>query len=165
MRLGKRANWVDVFEYGRGILILGISIIIGFILVSSFNSLFIEQASHGGVLNDSSALTYSQRVVDYFNVWDYVIPLIFVFFLGFSAWSASKIDSSHKFLFLIVIMLIVTVMFGLFIELLWDAFTTSSVIASYVNSFPLTNIFLSYLRYFVLIYDLIVGVALYAKPQ
>jgi len=162
--MNKRGNWVDVFEYGRGALVLGISILIVFIMLNSFNDMIITSAVNNTMLNDSDALDTMQGTVDVFpSATDFILPIIYIFFLGFSAWAARKIDSSHKFIFIAFIVILIAVMFAMFIETMWTAFTETAIIAAQMGSFPITNIMLSYLRYFVLFYGIIVGVALYAK--
>lgn len=162
----KKANWPDILEYSKGIIILGISIIITFILLNQFNNTIITNATNNTLLNDTNALDKMQETVTNFpNITDWIIPLLYIIFVGFSAWSASKIPTSHKFIFIGVIMLIIILAFSLFIEIVWQEFTTNTTISTYINNFPLTNFFISYLRYFVLFYGLIVGVALYAKTE
>lgn len=162
----KRGNWQDILEYSKGALILALSILISYILISSFNNLFISNATTNPILNDSIALDNMQRAVyNYPAGTDYILPILYIFFVGFSAWSASKIQSSHKFLFIGLIVLLLVVLFSMFIETMWQEFTSHASITSYISTFPITNFMLSYLRYFVLLYGLIVGVSLYSKNE
>jgi len=162
----KRGNWQDIIEYSVGILVLGITFLVVYLMLSSFNTQLINGASTGGIMNDSIALERMNTTTTSFPAnTDWIIPLIYVFFLGFSVWGARLIPSSHKFVFIGWIMFVVVLLFSLFIETMWDAFITTTLFSGSVASFPLTNFFISYLRYFVLLYGLFIGVALYAKNE
>jgi len=161
----KKGNWFDILDYGKGSLVLAISIIIAYVMISMLNNQIIISAGNNSMINDSDALSAMQGSVDVFPVTDYILPLIYLVFIGFSAWSARKIESSHKFLFLSFIMMIVIVFFAMFIETMWQAFYETAIITSYMSSFPITNFMMSNLRYFVILYGIIVGSALYAKKE
>ena len=165
MRLFKcrRGNWQDVLEYGAGALVFAVILIIGFVMINNFNTTLHTVASSDPILNDTVALDYMDKAETGYYKTDFILPLLYVVFLSFSVWSARKISSSHKFLWIGIIMLLLLVLFSLLIEVLWEGFTLIPSIAGVIGGFKFTNFFLSYLRYFVLLYGFFVGVALYAK--
>lgn len=158
----KRGNWVDIFEYSIGAVVLGIVFIItGFLLTQFYTTLTVDTN-----ITDTNALTAASGAKDNFPASaDYIIPIIFIFVLGFSVWSARKIQSSHLFAVIGVFVLLMLVFFAMMVENLWNEFITHAILAGEVSKWFFTNIFLSNMRYFVLAYGFLVGVALYAKTE
>jgi len=161
----KRGNWQDVLEYGVGALVFAVILILGFVMINNFNSTLHTVASTDSTLNDTIALGYMDEAEAGYYKSDFILPVLYVVFLSFSMWSARKIESSHKFLWIGLIMLVLLVLFSLLIEVLWEEFILVPSIAGVIGGFNYTNFFLSYLRYFVIIYGFFVGVALYAKNE
>lgn len=159
----KRGNWVDIFYWSIGAVVLGVVFILVFIMLSSFNT-GIQTVP---IVNDSStALSISSNVVSRLpNALDWIIPFVYVVFFGFSVWASSKIYGSHKLFFLTIIVMFLLVLFAMYIESVWFDFSTNAYIVSYIVSFPITDFVLTNLRYFVLLYGITVSGVLYAKIE
>lgn len=162
----KRGNWVDIAQFMGEALGIGVLLLITLVLLANFNDLMISNAATTPIMNDSIALGYSQDITDKFPAaTDFILPLIYVFILGFTIWSARKVESSHKFFFIMIIATIVLFLFAMGIETFWQEFTTNVTIASYISSYPITHFMLSNLRMFILVMSTITGIALYAKEK
>jgi len=91
------------------------------------------------------------------------MPLIYVFFIAFTVWSAGLVESTNKFFVIGVVVTFLLTMFSLMIENLWDEFKNNVNILSYINDFPITSFMLDYLRYFVLFFCFIILIMLYSR--
>lgn len=160
----KRGNWIDIFEYLGNALGIGIlALIVGSFLVL-FNTGLNDSAAVNPILNDSVALAKSQEATNKFpKAMDMVLPLIYIFTVGFVVWSARNIPNSHMFTFIGIIVLIILTLFSLVIESGWEEFRAPADFSTTLANIPVTDFMLQYLRYFVLFAGLLTGWALYAK--
>lgn len=159
----KKANWLDIPYFIIGAVSFGIVVVLCFIFNSQINASFHNTPIIG---NDTVALASHDSIIASFpNLFDWVLPLIYVAFIGITVWSASLIQSSNKFLFIGFFLSLFMLFLSMIIENLWDGFVTNANISSYVGSFPITNFMLSELRYFTLFFCFIVMIMLYTRRE
>lgn len=158
----KRGNWVDIFQYGGEALAIGVLVLFLTILLTSFYNV----ASTNTELNNSIALERAETAkTDFPKTTDFIVPLMYIFVVGFTVWSARLINSSHKLAFIGFIVLLLLVLFSMAIETMWDEFVSNINISPYLSEYPITNFFIANMRYFVLFAGLLTGWALYAKNE
>lgn len=164
-KLGRKANFSDIFFYMILAIFIGIVALGTYWMVSNFNSTL--HTIPDPIVNGTGA-SISQAWTDRIpNSFDIIVPLVYILFFGFSVWSASKIQSSHKFLFFFLFFALMLGLFSLYVENMWDSWTTSltSISALSLSGFKLTNFFLSNMRYFVLLYAVVVAMVLYTRTE
>lgn len=166
MRLtNKKANFSDVFFYMILAIFLGIVILGTYWMVFKFNAV-IHTIPNVDV--NTTGANISQAWTDRIpSAFDIIIPLTYILFFGFSVWSASKIDSSHKFLFFALFFFLMLGLFSLYVENMWDSYKSAMVSIGGIglSGFHLTDFFLSQMRYFVLLYAFTVGTVLYTRME
>lgn len=160
--MNKKGNFIDVFDYGIIAIFLGIIILFTYYIIFTFHN---SISSIPIIANDTIAMGYSSSVVTKFpQAFDFIIPLIYIAFLGFSVWASSKIESSHKFLFVAIIMSLIFVLFAMFLENVWYEFATTTF-SSFISLFPFTDFILNNARYFMLFYGIVVSIIIYSKVE
>lgn len=157
----KKGNFADVGFFIALSLTFMFLVVMVYILLSRFNSTI---ASILMINSTVEATTISNTLVgSYPNAFDYIMPLIYVFFIAFTVWSAGLVESTNKFFVIGVVVTFLLTMFSLMIENLWDEFKNNVNILSYINDFPITSFMLDYLRYFVLFFCFIILIMLYSR--
>jgi len=159
----KKGNFADVPFFIGISLVFVFSLILIFMLLSKFN-VALNQTS---IVNDTPlAGTISQNLVNKYPAgFDWVLPIIYVIFIGFSVWSASLIPSTNKFFFLGIFITILLTFFALMMENMWDEFKNHAEILSYTTSFPMSVFILDNLRYFTLFFCFIIMITLYSRRE
>ena len=162
--MNKKGNYSDIFVYMILSVFVGVVIMFTFFIVSSFNTAITTIPSINSTIGPSISQAWVNKLPSSF---DFVIPIIYILFFGFSVWSASKIESSHKFTFFFIFFSLMLGLFSLYIENLWDSFKTSMLVISpsLFTNFIFTNFFLDYMRYFVLLYAVTIGIMLYTRIE
>lgn len=162
---GKRGNLTDIIEYigisfGVGVLI----VVVSWFLIAFFDSLD-SIAANSTIIPNASLAIAEQASTTFPPAFDYILPILYVFFVVFSVWSARKIPSSYLLVWLYPFMALFLIFISLIAESAWQEFIGDSNFNSIRDIFFVTNFFISYLRYFVLFYSGLVGWALYAKDE
>lgn len=157
----KRGNYADVPYFVAIALFFGILIILVYILFSNFNN----AVQNNPYTNTTvEAMTYSNDFLNkYPKAFDWVLPILYIIFIGFTVWSASLVESSNKFFFIGIFVSFLLLAFSLMMENFWEEFKTNPNIINYVTSFTFTDFMLSNLRYFVLFFIFIIMITLYSR--
>lgn len=158
-RVNKKGNFSDVAEYIKISISIGLLLLIVFTVMGGFNS-EIQSSSEVVVTNYSKEL--SQSGFDSLSVFDFILPVILLAFIGFSVMSARLIPSSYVFVIISVFALIMLPFVGIVIENMWEAFSSSFL---YVSSLPITDFLLSHSVIVLIIYSLLVAVSLLSKDE
>ena len=161
----KRGNWVDVIEYIGTSFGIGVLVVIVAWFLISFNDTLIDVAANTSVIPNASLAIANQAATTYPPAFDFILPIIFIFFVVFSVWSARKIPSSHLLVWFYPLIVLILLFISLVAESAWDQFIINNAWNSIRDIFYVTNFFLSYLRYFIIFYSTLVGWALYAKDE
>lgn len=159
----KKGNFADVGFFIALSLVFVFLVVMVYILLSRFNSVI---ATIPMINSTVEATTISNTLVNsYPKAFDYIMPLIYVFFIGFTVWSAGLVESTNKFFVIGIVVTFLLTMFSLMIENLWDEFKNNANILPYITSFPITTFMLDYLRYFVLLFCFIILIMLYSRRE
>lgn len=156
--MNKKGNYQDIPEYIRVVVIVFFFIIISFLVLNNFNT---NVQSNDIIDNTSKAASASY--LNGFLALDYVIPIIYILFLGFSVLAARFIPSSPKFMIVTVFFLILIPVIAMFTDNLTDGLLANSVIATASASYVFSSFFVSNLTLFSIIYSFIIGFALLTK--
>lgn len=161
----KRGNWVDVIEYMGVAFGIGVVVILNsWFLINFFDSLN-NVATNTTIIPQYSLDLAEQAATTFPPAYNYILPIIFMFFVVFSVWSARKIPSSHLLLWFYPLIVLILLFISLVTESAWEQFIIDKTWDSIRDTFFVTDFFISYLRYFVLVYSTLVGWALYAKDE
>lgn len=165
MRLfkGKRGNWVDIIQYIGGAFSVGVIVVVSAWFLVAFNTSLLGVAANTSVIPNESLAVADKAATTFPPAYDFILPIIFVFFVVFSVWSARKIPSTHLLVWFYPFIALLLLFISLVIESGWDQFIINNAWDSVRDVFNVTDFFLSYLRFFVLAYSVLVGWALYAK--
>ena len=158
-KVGRKGNFADVAEYIKISISIGLLLLIVFTVMGGFNS-EIQSSTEVVVTNTTKEL--SQSGFDSLSVFDYILPVLLLAFIGFSVMSARLIPSSYVFVIISVFALILLPFIGIVIENMWEAFTDNF---SYVSSLPITNFLLSHSVIVLIIYSVLVAIALISKDE
>jgi hypothetical protein len=159
----KSGNWFDIPYFVIGAVGFAMLLVLMFI----FNSMINVSFHATPMINESvtAMTTHDSFLAKIPSLFDWVLPLIYVAFIGFTVWSASLIQSSNKFLFIGFFISLFFMFLSLVIEDFWHQFATHSNIASYISSFPITNFMMEQMRYFTLFFCFIVMLMLYTRRE
>ena len=164
-RFGKKGNFTDIFDYFTLAVFIGF---LGVIFVVFLNQSHDHLISNPVINQSTEAVSILDNANNKWPVaYDLILPIVFVLFYGFSLFAARKVQSTHKFLIVGVILCFAVFLFSLFFENFWYGITNStlSVITLAVGQLKYTTFMLNYLRFFALFYSITVGLALYAKTE
>lgn len=162
----KRGNWVDIIEYIGTAIGLGIVLFfMSWFLISFTSTLTDVKNSTTNLIPDESLNIATTASTEYPPSFDYILPVIYIFFLVFSVWSARQIQSSYLLVWIYPLIAIVLIFLSLIAESAWEQFVNNPVFVGVSDIFVVTNFFLSYLRFFIFVYSILVGWALYAKDE
>lgn len=162
--MNKKANFSDIFFYMVLAIFIGILVLGTYWMVYRFNAVIQTVPTINTTIGPSISQAWVNKIPQAFDI---IVPLTYILFFGFSVWSASKIESSHKFLFFALFFFLMLGLFSLYVENMWDSYKTALVGISgmSISGFHLTDFFLSQLRYFVLLYSFVVGAVLYSRVE
>jgi hypothetical protein len=157
----KRGNFADIVLYIAIALVFIFTLLLVYIMLSRMNTAY---QSVQIMTDNPVALQISQDLVDkYPSGFDWILPIIYVMFLGFSVWSAGLIPSTNKFFFIGIFVTILLTFFSLMMENFWDMFKNHPEILNYTYSFPMSVFILDNLRYFTLFYCFMIMILLYSR--
>jgi hypothetical protein len=157
----KKGNYVDIVFFIAISFVIIFTAILIYILISNFNSAL---PNIDIVNNTPIALQTSQSLVDKYPAgFDWIMPILYVLFLGFTVWSASQVQSTNKFFFIGIFVTILLTLFAMMMENFWDMFKTNSNISPYVSKFVYSVFMMDNLRYFTLFFCFVVMIFLYTR--
>ena len=158
--MNKKGNYRDIPEYIGVVVFFFFAILISFLVLSHFNT-NVQSNSFMPVEAKSVSTSF---LVGFTNI-DYVIPVIYLIFLGFSVLAARFIPSSPKFMIISVFWLVLLPVVAMFTENFVVGFLENSVLSGAASSFPFSSFFLNNLVGSVFVYSLVVAVALLTKGE
>lgn len=159
--MNNKGNFPDVVEWIRFSLafVLVVGITLAFITqwdstIQSANSSIVPNVSKAASTSLKSSVT---------NGLDYLYIAVFIMFTAFSVMAARLIPSSPKFIIVTIMALIMLPLGAMFVENVWDGFSSNTTISNVFGSMVFLPFMMDYLRYFVLFYSLVVGISLLSK--
>lgn len=158
--MNKKGNYQDIPEYLKVVVYVFFILIISFLILSNFNS-----GVQGNSNIDPTSKAASSSFFNGFLKLDFVIPIIYLIFLGFSVLAARFIPSSPKFMIISVVFLILIPIVAMLTDNFTNALLENSVISGASNSFKFSTFFVSNLTIFATVYSFIVGFALLTKGE
>lgn len=161
----KRGNWVDVIEYVGTAFGIGVLVVVMSWFLINFDETLVNVSSNLSIIPDEAVEIATKAATTFPPAFDFILPMIFIFFLVFSVWSARKIPSSFLLVWLYPVIVLILIFLALIAESAWDQFIIDAAFDNVRGFFPVTGFFLNYLRFFVLAYSAFVGWALYAKDE
>lgn len=156
----KKGNYQDIPEYIKVVVIIFFITIIAYSILDNFNT-----NVQSNPLIDNSSKQISTNYKEGFLKTDYVIPLIYLIFLGFSVVSARFIPSNSKFMIVSLFFITLMPLIALFTENIIYGFFDNTFFSNVASNFVMTSFFLKKLALFVFIYSLSVGFALLSKSE
>lgn len=157
--MNKKGNFMDIIEYLKIAIMVGIVLAMVLVFVSKFDAQVQVNAEIPATVKTIS----SNYNTDLPKVADYLLPALYLLFVGFSVFSARLIPSSPLYIFVAIAFMIIIPIASLIIENIWDGFYQQSAISSVVSVMTFTPFLLNNLIYFALFYTFAVGVALLSK--
>ena len=141
--------------------ILGMTILVGWLVLSGFNS---------GVQNNPSFGAAGQNIIasynnKYVSLWDGLFGVIFIGMSLAAAISAYFIDTHPIVFVLCVIMLAVFIIAGSAMSNVWAQMASENSVSAVSAAFQLMNYILKHLGYYALIEGALIMIALFTKAR
>lgn len=157
----KRGNYPDVPAWLEAILVIGFSLVIGFLIFSNFNANVQVNPS----MDNVSKLAASNFQDDFFLQSDFFIPFVTLGFFGFSIVASRLIPSSSKFIWISILAMVFLPLIAMFFGNIWDGFRTQTMISNALLNFPWSSFFLDNMVIISAVYSFCIGVALMTKDE
>jgi hypothetical protein len=157
----KKAFIGDVMTILIFTFIMGLTIMVGYLLLSSWNTQVQASDSMGTIAQD---LTQDQTT-KYPGLWDGLFGVIFIGMSLASAISAYFIDTHPIVFALCLVILAVFIIVGAVLSNTYNAIETSGIFASFASSFRLMHYVLNNLGMYAAVEGFLIMIALFTKAR
>jgi hypothetical protein len=167
-KLNKKGNFIDIPVVLITLLVLGV---FGLILTYTQDKMFegfVNKTIEAGYATNESASTLlmNEQRSTFPKIMDYGFLIFAVMFIFFSYIMARQIPSNNSFWALIIIFNIIVWGLAVLTSYLYERIANySTYFSEIVPQMYFTNIILSNMLFYALIYSFVIGVALYAKEN
>lgn len=162
----KKGNVQDILYIGAMLFAVAIAIIVIYHvwtqISTPINTAITNTLPEGETAINIS--TVNDKVLGAVNVFDAMYPFFMVGLFIFVLISAFAIKSHPAFFFIGIIILIVFIFISVIFSNVYQDVIESEGLASAASNFEITNLFMQYLPWVILIISIIVFIAIWAKP-